>query len=334
VDPNSVCIPSADPWTNFDVTNAYGVCVTKDTVNPHSVFNVPQNIQCSSTTDCPLSWYACNIATGATVGVCEQYNTTSCVDGGPNPNMPPNYYCDGGTLTENVFSNCMSWQPIDVSNGDDCPDEPVYNSSESVPNRCLGNTALTPSQMGIKVSTTTDGNPYNMTPVVFRLSGSGAPGYPLFGFYNSNGNNILGFSTYDLGDWHTFDSTGPVNTTARNSIYKNCYVSSAAYLIKNSTCTDKNTAHVPAWNSNMNNELPLTYDGIPFCYNTPGGLSFANVSGTTNAPSTYTGYRNTSTNITTNCIQPSNQWGPKSGSAESGSLSPMIVYMSDGSNSR
>jgi hypothetical protein len=331
-DSTTTCIPAADPWTKFDVVSPYGVCVTKDTVNPHSVFNGPQNIQCSSTGDCPLGWYACNIATGATVGVCEQYNTTSCVDGGPNPNMAPNYYCDSGTLTKNVFSNCMSWQPIDVSTNAECPGEPVYGSTTPVPNLCLGNTTLTPSQMGIKISSTTDGNTYNMVPVVFRLSGSGAPGYPLFGFYNSNGKGIVGFSTFDLGDWHTFDSTGPRNQTALNSIYKNCHVSSAAYLYKNPACTDTTKAHIPAWTDNMNGELPLTYDGVPFCYNTPGGSSIADVSGTSNAPSTYTGYRSTSTNAANYCIQPSNQWGPSAG-PESGSLDPMVVYMSDGANS-
>jgi len=323
-DPNpcgagNVCVPEAT-GTAFNTSNTAGVCLQRDATNPHSVFNMPENIQCATANDCPNQW-VCES------GTCAQYSSDTTCTATDMTTVPPGYYCSNGSLVKNKYSGCAIWQPIDISTTT-CSGS-SWSATDAVPIGCIGTTGLTPTQLNIKISKTTDGTQYNMTPVVFRLAGTNAPNYPLYGFYNSNGTSGPSFTTYDLGGWLEFTNKGAFNNNAKNSNYASCYVVEAAYLTmsSDSTCT---TPHVPAWNSGMWTELPLTYDGLPFCYNTPGGLSRAPVSGTTNAPSTFSGVRS---NLSSQgyCIAPANSWGGTSG-PENGSLDGMLVYASDGAN--
>jgi len=242
--------------------------------------------------------------------------------------VPPGFKCVNNILAPTTYSGCSQWQPIDVS-ATTCPTlQWAYGAA--VPAGCIGQAGLTPTNMGVKISQTTSGDQFNMTPVVFKLSGPGAPYYPLFGFYNSDGNSGPSFVTYDLGSWLSFDHTGAKNIYAHTSQYTNCYVSEAAYITASADPACQSNIHIPAWANNMINEPPLTYDGVPFCYNTPGGLSQAPVSGTNNAPSTFTGMR-AGLQSQGFCIEPSNAWGGSDG-PESGSLIPYPVYGSDGLN--
>lgn len=317
------CIPSAID-ANFTINNQTGICLVD--IGDHLTFTLPTNINCGSTSDCPDqgSGWTCN----TTSGFCEITDPTgtSCEVGQP---APIGYTCSASTKTIQPYNykGCVRWQQLNPS-GTSCSSN-NWTESDFVDIACLGvnEDTLVPTQILIKTAETDDSShtPYNTTPVVFRLGGmlkdnSGScPSYPLFGFYNSNGNSPYGLTTFDLNDWYTFDVSGALNSQAKASNFSTCSVIEAAYLTKSDSCSDASaTVHIPAWTS-LINEHYLTYDGSPFCYNIVATGSIAPVNGSDNAPASYS---QLSANA---CRIPSDVWG-------SGTLDMVPVWASDGLN--
>jgi hypothetical protein len=321
------CIPK-NSGSAFDISDTDGICISADTNNPHSVFNMPVGIQCSDSDDCPHQW-TCDTTTGSTTyGECLQYVIPTTCSTTDQSTLPPNYHCNAGVPTLNQYSGCSRWQKLDVTQPTGTCSKQNWSYTDAVPLACLGennNTTLQPNPIGYWGTQTNTGSSYFMTPVVFRLGGDGAPGYPLYGFYNSNTATGLAFTTYDLGGWLSFDYQGALFDTAKNSPYKNCNVIEAAYLAMDTTNKACINQHIPAWESNMANEDNLTYDGVPFCYNTQKWTSEY-------VPSTFSGVRANLGDNNNYCVQPSNIWGPTNSGPASGTLATMMVYNSDGGN--
>lgn len=294
---NQVCIPKI-PSTYYpggeDFTSVCAQCDIYGNCTP------PSGMQCAQGVGCP-STYTCSAN-----NMCEfvPQEDSSCTN--------PGYSMVNGVCKQNAGSNDFFWQSIDTTSTSIPASNYRYNSG-AVPLGALladGGTRApadygVPNILGMNNVLSDDKTEYYTLPVVFTPSTNAGPLYgPQFGYLD-----------YWNGVFYSWDSGTQMQ-------YKPEYVLSAAYL---SAPSKYSTPPYSGAARDTINDLFLTYNGVPFCYNVPGHFG--------SGPSVFTAMTlNNPTRYKYSCIIPfqtSNtdqdtytvQFG-------SGSIDPVPVYRS------
>lgn len=290
---NQVCVPKI-PSTYYPGGEDFiSVCAQCDV---HGNCTPPTNMNCAQGVGCPKT-YICG-----SNGICEfvpQSNST-CTD--------PGYSMVGGECKQNAGASEFYWQSIDLTN----TSTPITQyTGGAVPLWALltdtsGRTPAdygVPNVLGMKNVLASDRvTEYYTMPVVFTPSIS-----PLYG-------PQFGYLDYWNAKFYSWDSG--VQTE-----YKPGEVLSAAYL---SAPIQYNTPPYSGAESNTINDLFMTYNGVPFCYNAPAN--------TGSGPSVFTAMTLNNTRYKYGCIIPfqtsNSDQDTYTVQFGSGTINPVPVYRS------